>query len=168
MDDWGWELHKYSRLNNPKRVRKVLRYEVHLEAFDGYGKQKEVLNWQDEDYGQCALWWMAMHGRLSLIKLLIGMGANVNLADKDGWTPLSVAAFYGHANIIPTLLASGADPSLKVEDGDTAYDKAVAWDHPECAALLKGARLAKFFLDASPPPLAAPGVGPCAPCRLSP
>ena len=64
--------------------------------------------------------------------------ADVNLADKDGWTPLSVAAFYGNAELIKALLAAGADPSRQVEDGDTAYDKAVAWDHPECAGLLKG------------------------------
>jgi hypothetical protein len=139
VDDWGWELHKYARLNNAVRVRKALRYEIHLEAFDGSGKAKEVLNWQDEDFGQCALWWLAMHGNLSLINLLINLGCDVNLSDKDGWTPLSVAAFYGHAEVIKALLAAGADPSKEVEDGDTAYDKAVAWDHPEAAALLKGA-----------------------------
>lgn len=140
VEDWGWELHKYARLNKPDRVRKVLRYEIHLEAFDGSGKQKEVLNWQDEDFGQCALWWLAMHGRQNLVQLLIDTGCDVNLSDKDGWTPLSVAAFYGHAEVIKALLAAGADPSKEVDDGDTAYDKAVAWDHPECAVLLKGAQ----------------------------
>ena len=68
---------------------------------------------------------------------MIDAGANVNLPDKDGWTP-SVAAFYGHPEVITALLNAGADPSMQVEDGDTAYDKAVAWDHPDCAALLKG------------------------------
>ena len=139
IEDWGWELHKYARLNNAKRVRKVLRYEIHLESFDANGKSKAVLNWQDSDFGQTALWWVAMHGNASLAQKLIDTGADVNTADKDGWTPLSVAAFYGHADIIKSLLASGADPSKEVEDGDTAYDKAVAWDHPDCAALLKGA-----------------------------
>ena len=100
--------------------------------------QKEVLNWQDEDFGQCALWWLAMHGQTNLAQLLIDAGCNVDLADKDGWTPLSVAAFYGHADVIKALLAAGADASKEVDDGDTAYDKAVAWDHPECATLLKG------------------------------
>ena len=141
VDDWGWELHKYARLNNTARVRKVLRYEIHLEQYDGYGKAKEVLNWQDEDFGQCALWWLAMHGTLGTLTKLIDAGADVNLSDKDGWTPLSVAAFYGHVDVVKALLASGADPSKQVEDGDTAYDKAVAWDHPDCAALLKGALL---------------------------
>ena len=75
------------------------------------------------------------------MKTLINAGCDVNLSDKDGWTPLSVAAFHGHTEVIKLLLASGADPSKEVEDGDTAYDKAVAWDHPECAALLKGPRL---------------------------
>ena len=138
VEDWGWELHKYARLNQPGRVRKVLRYEIHLEAFDGYGHSKEVLNWQDADFGQTALWWVAMHGRAKLAQKLIAAGADVNLADKDGWTPLSVAAFYGHPELIKLLLAAGADPAKEVGDGDTAYAKAVAWDHPECAALLKG------------------------------
>ena len=35
VDDWGWELHKYARNNNDIRVRKTLRYEIHLEEFDG-------------------------------------------------------------------------------------------------------------------------------------
>ena len=138
VEDWGWELHKYARLKKEDRVRKVLRYEIHLEACDGYGKQKQVLNWQDEDFGQCALWWLAMHGLQDLVQLLIDAGCDVNIADKDGWTPLSVAAFYGHAEVIKALLAAGADASREVDDGDTAYDKAVAWDHPDCAALLKG------------------------------
>jgi len=138
VDDWGWELHKYARLNNEVRVKKTLRYEIHLEAFDGIGKCKEVLNWQDPDFAQTALWWTALHGNLQLAQLLIDAGADVNLADKDGWVPLSVAAFYGHAEVIKALLAAGADATKEVEDGDTAYDKAVAWDHPECAALLKG------------------------------
>ena len=139
VEDWGWELHKYARLNSAKRVRKVLRYQIHLETFDGYGTSKEVLNWRDDDFGQTPLWWVSMHGNASLAQDLVNAGADVNTADNDGWTPLSVAAFYGHAEIIKSLLASGADPSKTVEDGDTAYDKAIAWDHPDCAALLKGA-----------------------------
>ena len=142
VDDWGWELHKYARLNKEERMLKVLRYEIHLEAFDGLGNCKEVLNWQDPDFGQCALWWLAMHGDASLVQKLIDLGSNVNLADRDGWTPLSVAAFYGHADVVKKLLAAGADPAKEVDDGDNAYDKAIAWDHPECAALLKGTRLA--------------------------
>mmetsp|Transcript_18783 Transcript_18783/g.47975 ORF Transcript_18783/g.47975 Transcript_18783/m.47975 type:complete len:191 (+) Transcript_18783:119-691(+) len=138
IDDWGWELHKYARLNNEFRVKKTLRYEIHLEAFDGYGKQKEVLDWQDSEFGQTAMWWTALHGNRDLTELLIRLGADVNLADQDGWVPLSVAAFYGHAEVVKVLLAAGADPSKEVDDGDTPYDKAVAWSHQDCAALLKG------------------------------
>ena len=66
MDDWGWELHKYARLNNVVRVRKTLRYEIHLGSLT-HRQVKEVLNWQDEDFGQCALV-AAMHGNLLLVK----------------------------------------------------------------------------------------------------
>jgi len=138
IDDWGWEIHKYARMNNEFRVKKTLRYEIHLEEFDGVGNCKEVINWQDPEFGQTALWWTALHGNLHMTEFLIKAGADVNLADKDGWVPLSVSAFYGHVEVVKALLAAGADPSKEVEDGDNAYDKAVAWDHPDCAALLKG------------------------------
>jgi hypothetical protein len=138
VDDWGWELNKYARLNKNARVCQVLRYEIHIEAFDGYGKQPEVLNWQDPDFGQSALWWLAMHGNVDLVRMLLDAGCDANLSDKDGWSPLSVAAFYGHASVVQLLLERGADASIEVEDGDTAYDKAVIWDHPECMVLLRG------------------------------
>ena len=139
IEDWGWELHKYSRLNEPEHVRKVLRYEIHLETFDGFGKQKEVLDWRDEDSGQCAVWWLAMHGACDIVQLLIDCGCEVNLADNHGWTPLAVAAFHGHAKVVSALLSAGADPSKQVGDGGNAYDKAVASEHYDCAALLKDA-----------------------------
>ena len=138
VEDWGWELHKYARINDEYRLKKVLRYKVQLDDFEGYGNQISVLNWQDPEFGQTALWWAALHGNQHIAELLIKAGADVNLADTDGWVPLSVAAFYGHKECIKALLAAGADPSKVVKDGDTAYDKAVAWDHPDCAALLMG------------------------------
>jgi ankyrin repeat protein len=39
----------------------------------------------------------------------IAAGADVNMADKDGWTALHIAAYNGHVEIVPQLLAAGAD-----------------------------------------------------------
>jgi hypothetical protein len=137
LDDWGWELQKYARLNVASRAFRVLRYEIHFEGFDGYGRQEQVLNWYDSEFGQTALWWSAMHGNGELTSRLLDARADVNLADADGWSPLIVAAFYGHADVVRQLIDAGADATLQVADGDTAHDKAAAWDHTECALLLK-------------------------------
>ena len=139
VEDWGWEVHRYARLNDAARVRKTLRYELRLEASRARGAQREVLDWQDADFGQCALWWLAMHGNAELAALLIEAGCDVDLADRDGWTPLSVAAYYGHTEVVRALLAAGADAAREVDDGDSAYDKAVANARHDCASLLKGA-----------------------------
>ena len=74
------------KLAESPRVRKVLRYEIHLESFDANGKSKAVLNWQDSDFGQTALWWVAMHGNASLAqKLTWGRGSkSLNTPLRDG------------------------------------------------------------------------------------
>lgn len=38
------------------------------------------------------------------VSFLVSNGANLNLADKFGWTPLHVAVFFGHFDIVQRLL----------------------------------------------------------------
>ena len=139
LDDWGWELHRYARLNLADRALKVLRHEIHVEDCNGYGKQEQVLNWKDSEFGQTPLWWTAVHGNHELASRLIDAKADINVSDIEGWSPLVVAAFYGHTEVVRQLVAAGVDRTLTVVDGETAYDKALAWDRGECAALLRAA-----------------------------
>lgn len=37
------------------------------------------------------------------------LGGEIDSVDKDGNTPLHIAAYYGHEHLISTLIASGAD-----------------------------------------------------------
>ena len=60
---------------------------------------------------------------------MIQAGAEVNLADKRGWTPLHKASEYGHAEVITALLAGGADKTIEDENGDTPVDVA---DNQDC------------------------------------
>ena len=46
---------------------------------------------------------------LDLVKDLIARGAEVNIKDVDGWTPLMDACFYGSKDIASLLIAKGAD-----------------------------------------------------------
>ena len=48
-------------------------------------------------------------GHTKIVELLIQAGANVNLRDKLGFTPISSAAYAGYGEIVRLLIAAGAD-----------------------------------------------------------
>lgn len=69
--------------------------------------------------------------------LLVKHGANVNVVQEGGWTPLQQAAAHGYARLVKFLLKEGADVSARAADGRTAYDLAIGGKHAEAAQLLQ-------------------------------
>ena len=61
-----------------------------------------------------------------LVDLLLARGAPVNVAEKDGETPLHRAVMFGALPATTALLAAGADPTLRDREGQTALDLARA------------------------------------------
>lgn len=57
---------------------------------------------------------LLLSGRLHRCKTLLEHGAEVNLADHSGQTPIHVAAKHGHEALVCSLLQYGADPKVKV------------------------------------------------------
>jgi ankyrin repeat protein len=55
---------------------------------------------------------------------MLDAGADCNLADKRGWTPLMMAANKGCEKIVEMLIDGGADVSLKDKFGKQASDRA--------------------------------------------
>lgn len=54
---------------------------------------------------------------LALARLLIERGAEINVAQEGGWTPLHQAAAHGQADLVKILLDRGADPGALSADG---------------------------------------------------
>ncbi|KAG8623691.1 hypothetical protein KVT40_008667 [Elsinoe batatas] len=64
------------------------------------------------------------HNSLEVVKLCLELGADVNLAAKEGWTPLHFACLGGDPSVVVLLLEQGADPSVKLMSGQTSADLA--------------------------------------------
>lgn len=59
-----------------------------------------------------------------IVQLLLERGANPNIPDKEGGTPLMSAAWMGHAKIVIVLLDGGAEINARNNDGETALIRA--------------------------------------------
>jgi len=77
-----------------------------------------------------------------LVKLLLARGADPNLTDKRGNTPLMMAAMGCDAELLQMLLDGGADLNAKSADGLTAIEFTISFANKGADALIRaGARL---------------------------
>lgn len=79
--------------------------------------------------------------QVEMAQLLIARGADVNHADRIGFTPLLYAASidFGDSAMIDLLLKSGARPDVRTKDGLTALDLARNFKHTHLIASLEAA-----------------------------
>lgn len=72
--------------------------------------------------------WAAIKGDEKKVSYLLQNGANPNIQNKDGMTPLMYAASNNHTNIVKCLLDANADPHIGDISGWTAETWAsVTW-----------------------------------------
>jgi ankyrin repeat protein len=83
-------------------------------------RQKTDVNAPQVD-GTTALHWAVRLDDLDTADLLIRAGAKVSIANREGVTPLQLAALNGNAAMIEKLVKAGADPNAPLTpSGDTA------------------------------------------------
>uniref|UniRef100_A0A8D1BMC9 Fibronectin type 3 and ankyrin repeat domains protein 1 n=1 Tax=Sus scrofa TaxID=9823 RepID=A0A8D1BMC9_PIG len=79
----------------------------------------------------------AVSGNQKVASLLIDAGADVNVKDKDGKTPLMVAVLNNHEELVQLLLDKGADASVKNEFGKGVLEMARVFDRQNVVSLLE-------------------------------
>ena len=95
------------------------------------------VNCSRDDYGNpTGLQVAAMKGHKEMARILIGNGAELNVADKRGETPLHWAAQGGHKEVGRLLIENRADVNVADEYGRTPLHEAIKNDKKEVARLL--------------------------------
>ncbi|KAF7239229.1 Fibronectin type 3 and ankyrin repeat domains protein 1 [Varanus komodoensis] len=94
----------------------------------------------------------AITGKADVAVLLIDAGADVNTKDKDGKTPLMVAALNNQEELVTLLLERGADPDIKNEFGKGALEMARGLNRQSVASIIedKKRRLSSMPVELSP------------------
>jgi uncharacterized protein len=73
---------------------------------------------------------------LTITRILLSHGADVNATQADDFTPLLEAAQNGQLEMVKLLIEFGADPLAVKSDGKSAFNLAQEYEHPEVARYL--------------------------------
>ena len=75
-------------------------------------------------------------GDIEAVKEFLAAGADVNVKDKRGFTPLHWASISGHKEAVELLIDNGADVNAMRGGGGTPLSYAASWGHEEIVELL--------------------------------
>ncbi len=71
-------------------------------------------------------------GNLEIVKILIDNGANINVTDNEGWTPLMRAALAGKKDVVDLLMTKDTQAAAINSIGESAIFHATSSDCNEC------------------------------------
>ena len=105
---------------------------LHFAAFFGRPEAVALLVDRGAEVDAFGRGWMtgtAMHSAVSrlhadVVRILLDAGANPDVRQSAGWTPLHAAAMNADLTSVELLLASGADPTATNEEGRSVLDLA--------------------------------------------
>lgn len=84
-----------------------------------------IVDYRDPDTGETALHMVVKRRDVTWINFLLGRGANPNIEDRNGNTPLILAAAQGFSDGVSALVAGKADVNRRNRAGETPLIKAV-------------------------------------------
>ncbi|XP_043064753.1 myotrophin [Drosophila ficusphila] len=78
----------------------------------------------EEIKGRFPVHYAADFGQLNVLQYLISLGAEVDIKDKHGITPILAAIWEGHTSCVELLLNKGANKSGSTPDGQSYLEAA--------------------------------------------
>jgi len=110
---------------------------VAIEGAIAAGADVNAVDYSKSTNGRRALNYAALNNRPDAIRALVAAGAQINLANNTGFTPLHHAAEAGSVDAARALLELGADKTLRHGGGLTPLQVADESNHPEVADVLR-------------------------------
>ena len=86
-------------------------------------------------------------GSNEIIKLLMTLTTNPNIADNDGWTPIHSAAFYGHLETVRLLMKTTNNPNAPDNLGRSAENLASQRGHHDIVRMLKNLAIIRSLVE---------------------
>ncbi|MSP33751.1 MAG: ankyrin repeat domain-containing protein, partial [Rickettsiales bacterium] len=86
--------------------------------------------------GATALHIAARNGNLEITAILLENGADTNILDNEGWSPLMRAAISNNPKVVEALLGKGANAALLSSDHESALVYATISDCNDCLNLI--------------------------------
>jgi uncharacterized protein len=115
----GWSpLHLAAAFGGPHATALLLAHGAHLHRFSRNPMHNQPLH-------AC----IALSQDLETVRVLIAQGANVNMEQAGGYTPLHQAAAAGREDLTLLLIEAGADPGCRCHQGKTPADYARERNH---------------------------------------
>ena len=115
----GWApLHLAAGFGGPQATALLLAHGAHVHRFSHNPMRNQPLH-------AC----IALSRDPGTVGILIAQGADVNMAQAGGYTPLHQAAAAGLVEVITILLEAGAKPDMRCDQGKTPADYARERSH---------------------------------------
>eukprot|EP00041_Stephanoeca_diplocostata_P021225 m.489694 g.489694 ORF g.489694 m.489694 type:complete len:686 (+) comp21771_c0_seq2:195-2252(+) len=135
----------YDRMREPARASNRL----HNASYEGDVRNVQTLSTttmlrEVNGWGRTALHEAVRGNRLSCVEVLLNVPGGtglVNVHDKQGWTPLHMAAFAGFTDIAKLLISARANHRAKTNDDELPRNLAARFGKVECSILLGLAEL---------------------------
>jgi hypothetical protein len=127
-DGWG-PLHLAAGFGGPEATALLLTHGAHIHRFSRNPMHNQPLH-------AC----IALSQNAEIARLLIAQGADVNMEQAGGYTPLHQAAAAGLVELTGILLDAGANPSCLCNQGKTPSDYARERNHQGVIERLSAAR----------------------------
>ena len=126
-DDYGRLSIGYAASMRYKEVVELLiKHGADISKIDHNRRLTQSSHTVGNEVGWGVLHYAAETGDVEMLEFLIGLGADVNMTDREyGTTPFFVAMEYGNVEIVKSLINAGADMTVQNKNGRTFAHEAV-------------------------------------------